>query len=118
LVDPIFISQVVHEADCGFLLDLAHARISATMLGESVQDYVQALLLNRLVEIHVSGPRHVRDNGRLIDAHKSLQEEDYSLLERVLELARPKAVSLEYWRDNKQLEQQLGRLRQIVDIVG
>jgi uncharacterized protein (UPF0276 family) len=115
LVNPAFISQVVREANCHFLLDLAHARISAAMRGQSAQDYIAELPLDRLVEIHVSGPRPAQDDGRLIDAHESLLEADYSLLSWVLDLVRPQAVSLEYWRDGTQLEQQLVRLRQIVD---
>ena len=115
LVDPAFISQVVQEADCHFLLDLAHARISASMRGQPVRDYVRELPLDRLVEIHVSGPRPDGNDDRLVDAHESLQEEDYALLEWVLNLTRPMAISLEYWRDGARLEEQLLRLRHIVD---
>lgn len=115
VVDPAFISQVVEEADCHFLLDLAHARVSASMRGEPVRDYVQNLPLDRLVEIHVSGTRPDPRSGRLDDAHESLQDEDYVLLEWVLGLVRPAALSLEYWRDGSQLKEQLVRLRHIVD---
>ena len=115
LVDPAFISQVVQEADCHFLLDLAHARVSAWMRGQPVRDYVQELPLDRLVEIHVSGPRPAASDGRLVDAHESLQEKDYALLEWVLNLTRPMAISLEYWRDGARLEEQLVRLRHIMD---
>jgi uncharacterized protein (UPF0276 family) len=115
LVDPTFISQIVREADCHFLLDLAHARVTAAMLGRPVREYVQELPLERLVEIHVSGPRPIGIPGRWGDAHEFLQEEDYALLEWVLTLARPQAVSLEYWRDSRLLKEQLLRLRHLLD---
>jgi len=113
LVDPAFITQIVEEADCHFLLDLAHARVSAAMRGQPVREYVQQLPLDRLVEIHVSGPRQL--DGRLVDVHQSLQEKDYALLEWALGLARPLAVSLEYWRDGALLKEQLLRLRRLLD---
>jgi uncharacterized protein (UPF0276 family) len=118
LVDPTFISHVVREADCYFLLDLAHARVTAAMLGIPVRAHIQELPLDRLVEIHVSGPRPIGEQGRWRDAHESMQEEDYALLEWILNLIRPLAVSLEYWRDSTLLRKQLQRLRHLLDSVG
>jgi uncharacterized protein (UPF0276 family) len=120
VVDPAFISGVVEETGCGLLLDLAHARVAAHYHGEPVRDYLARLPLDRLVEIHVSGPRPLEANGktgdgRLYDAHRSLQEEDYTLLRWVLERSAPRAVTLEYWRDRAQLETQLRRLRALLD---
>ena len=115
LVDPTFITQVVTDANCYFLLDLAHARVTAAMRRQTVHDYIQELPLDRLVEIHVSGPRQARNNGHWVDAHESMQEDDYDLLEWVLGLARPLAVSLEYWRDGALLKEQLLCLRKILN---
>ncbi len=115
LVEPAFICQVVQESDCFFLLDLAHAQVSAAMRGEAVQDYVRQLPLDRLVEIHVSGPRPHPKNGRLVDAHQTLQETDYELLAWTLTLVRPRAVSLEYWLDGKEIKRQLLRLHEILE---
>ncbi len=123
LVDPTFITQVVTDANCYFLLDLAHARVTAAMRRQAVRDYIQELPLDRLVEIHVSGPRQAQNNdhwvdAHLVDAHQSMQEDDYDLLEWVLNLARPLAVSLEYWRDGALLKEQLLCLRQILNKFG
>lgn len=52
---PWVISRVVGEAGCGLLLDLGHARISAAQMGMTVQEYVGALPVGRLREIHVAG---------------------------------------------------------------
>ena len=114
--DPAFISAVVEESGCGLLLDLGHARIAAHYQGEPVHDYLARLPLDRLVEIHVSGPRPgpFRD-GRLIDAHQPMQEVDYALLAWVLEQSEPRAVTLEYSKDRSQIKAQLVRLRALLD---
>ncbi len=52
---PPVISRVVNETGCGLLLDLGHARISASHLGVTVYDYVSALPVGRLREVHVAG---------------------------------------------------------------
>jgi uncharacterized protein (UPF0276 family) len=119
--DPAFISAVVEESGCGFLLDLAHARVAARYQGEPVHDYLLRLPMERLVEVHVSGPRPEPQadsrsaGGRLVDAHQPMLEEDYVLLAWVLERSRPRAVTLEYSKDPAQIVAQLARLRAILD---
>jgi hypothetical protein len=136
--EPAFVSQVIAETDCGLLLDLAHARVTADVLGYDVREYLLALPLERVVEIHLSGPRPVaqvdarrqalvRENARsiqhllpftddnLMDAHEALQEEDYALLEWALGRCQPQAISLEYFREPVMLGQQLVRLAQIIE---
>jgi uncharacterized protein (UPF0276 family) len=112
--DPGFISCVIERVNCALLLDLAHARVSAHRRGEPARDYISQLPLDRLVEIHVSGPRPSTTGDRLLDAHEPLQEEDYALLAWVLERAQPQAVTLEYGRDRAQLEAQLLRLQELL----
>jgi len=107
------ITRVLEGADCGFLLDIGHARVSAAALRVDVVDYLSDLPLHRVVQVHVSGPR-MRD-GRLVDAHESLQETDYALLDFVLERTRPQVVTLEYIRKREALQEQLCRLRGILD---
>jgi uncharacterized protein (UPF0276 family) len=114
--DPAFISQVVEESGCGLLLDLGHARITAHYLGEPARDYLARLPLDRLIEIHVSGPRPgPYPDGRLVDAHQPMQEVDYELLAWVLARTRPRAVTLEYSKDRAQIVAQLVRLREMIE---
>jgi uncharacterized protein (UPF0276 family) len=49
------ITHVLEEAECGFVLDTGHARISAAVLGVDVYDYFSGLPMNRVVQVHVSG---------------------------------------------------------------
>jgi uncharacterized protein (UPF0276 family) len=107
------ITQVLDKTGCGLVLDTGHARISAAALGVDVYDYVNDLPLNRVVQVHVSGPR-VRD-GRLVDAHEPLQDVDYALLDFVLARTHPRVVTLEYIRQREALREQLFNLRDVLD---
>jgi uncharacterized protein (UPF0276 family) len=114
--DPAFISAVIEESGCGLLLDLGHARVAAHYHAAPVRDYLARLPLNRVVEVHVSGPRPGPfPDGRLIDAHQPMQEVDYDLLVWVLEQSSPRAVTLEYSKDRAQIKAQLIRLRALLD---
>lgn len=97
-----FIRQIVEDSGCGFLLDLAHARLAASYLGIDTHEYIQILPTHRLHEIHISGvqmntdkwvsdvqaklensevsPQIVeRYRGQLLD-HQPMTDEDWSLL--------------------------------------
>jgi uncharacterized protein (UPF0276 family) len=113
--EPDFIAEVVQAADTGFLLDLAHARVSAACLGYDLHDYLHRLPLDRTVEIHVSGPRLV--DGMLQDVHEPLCEADYNLVVWALQHTPARAITLEYWKDKNALREQLVRLRALVDAV-
>ena len=107
------ITQVLEETDSGLLLDIGHARVSAAVLAVDDRDYLSGLPLERIAQIHVSGPRE-RD-GRLVDAHEPLQEIDYALLDYVLARSSPRMVTLEYIREQDPLREQLLRLRDVLD---
>ena len=110
---PQYINQVIEETGCGFLLDIAHARIASKALNMCFVDYLYQLPLEKVVQVHISGPR--LKLGRLHDTHEPLQELDYELLEWVLDNTRPKILTLEYFRDKRALRDQLYRLRDMVD---
>ena len=119
--DPGVVRDVCERAGVGMLLDLAHARIAAHHRGEAVREYLAALPLGRVREIHVCGPAEEPGKG-LQDSHLEMGEEDYELLAWTLGRARPLVVTLEYggtgplfeWRsDAEALERQLARLREL-----
>jgi uncharacterized protein (UPF0276 family) len=112
-VQPERITQVLEGTECSFVLDLSHARVSAAALGVDPYDYLSALPLHRVRQLHVSGPR--MRQGRLVDVHESMQEPDYEFLDFVLERAQPEVVTLEYIRTREALQEQLLRLRRILD---
>jgi uncharacterized protein (UPF0276 family) len=112
ICEPAFIAAVLAETDAGLLLDLAHARVSAARMGVPIDEYLAQLRLERVRQIHISGPR-LRD-GVLADAHEPLLDEDYQLLRDVLGQTRPLALTLEYYRDQAALLEQVARLRSLL----
>jgi uncharacterized protein (UPF0276 family) len=52
---PDFIRRVVDEAGCSFLLDIAHARLAAHLLGIEAREYIARLPTGRIHEIHLAG---------------------------------------------------------------
>jgi uncharacterized protein len=95
ITDPEFIAQCFELSGAGFLLDLAHARVSAHHRGQEVRDYLNALPLDKIKEMHVSGARLEADGLR--DRHLPLSELDYILLEEVIAKApNLKVLTLEY----------------------
>ena len=98
-VDPQFISHLIESCDCGFLLDISHARISARQLGVEEDQYLTALPVNRLRELHFTGLHFLDGVWR---DHMSVLEEDWPALDwaleriRLNEWARPWLLALEY----------------------
>lgn len=111
-IDPEVITRILERTKAGMVLDIAHARIAASHLGVNEEDYLAALPLNEVQQIHVSGIRRV--DGLWQDSHESMRERDYDLLAWTLERCRPRVVTLEYFREQKLLEEQLHRLRDII----
>jgi uncharacterized protein len=52
---PQALKQVVEESGCGFLFDLSHARLAARNLGEEPREYVSAMPMEHIREIHITG---------------------------------------------------------------
>jgi len=123
---PEIMSHVVTHNKVGLLLDFAHARITANALGMDVKEYISALPVQSLRELHVSGVQEI--DGRLRD-HMALQDADWELVSWGMEQiragrwAKPWAIALEYggvgekfeWRSDKgQLATQVERLRELI----
>jgi uncharacterized protein len=124
--DPQIFSNVINDTGCQLLLDLAHARISADTMGMDVKDYIRALPLDRLAELHVTG---IKRFGGVLTDHFGMDEEGWDVLEWALSEIKsgtwrePKIVAFEYggvgdvfvWRtDEKLLEKQAPRIYQMV----
>lgn len=112
-VTPAFIREVLDDTGCDFLLDTAHAVVSAHAFGIDPRAYIAQLPLERLVEVHVSGPR--MQDGRMVDCHEPLDDDDLELLTWLLARARPQVVTLEYARDVAEFPDQIVRLKRVLD---
>ncbi len=109
---PATIREIVVGTGSGLLLDLAHAWVAASNQAMKDEQYLEKLPLEQVKQIHISGPRKQRDH--LQDAHESLSEEDYALLDWTLQRTSPQIVTLEYIREPQALRQQLWQLREII----
>ena len=96
ICEPATLSAVIDALDCGMLLDLAHAQISAFNMGWSdPRAYLAALPLARVREIHINHPYN-DDNRQLLDRHLPLQTGDLELLRWVMERTpRLEVITLE-----------------------
>lgn len=117
---PEVIYRVVEESDCGFLLDIAHARLAAHYLGINIHEYISALPVSRIREIHITGVQHFEAHwieqirqagvdtnivqrfvGRLVD-HLPMTEADWELFAWSMEQVhsgkwkQPWVVTFEY----------------------
>lgn len=81
-VEAEVVTEVAERCGCGFLLDLAHARLNAIALGSDRGPYLAALPMKRLREFHVSGIGIV--DGRTID-HLGLADLDTPSLDDAAE---------------------------------
>lgn len=111
--NPDTIKRILDAGGCNFLLDIPHARVAAGIHNIDVYSYLARLPLDRVIQLHISGPRV--QGGRLSDAHEVLQDEDYEILKWVLTQTKPKVLTLEYFREINALSDQLKRIRSIID---
>jgi uncharacterized protein (UPF0276 family) len=109
ICEATFITEVLERTNTEMLLDIAHARVSTSRFGINIKDYLAALPMKRVKQLHISGPR--LDGETLRDAHEPLEAEDYELLEYVLSQTNVKAVTLEYNKEERALLEQLWQLR-------
>jgi uncharacterized protein len=97
--DPQVFSQVIQDTGCMLLLDLAHAKITAHTLGIDVRNYIHALPLDRLVEMHITG---IKTHSGVLTDHFELGEEDWTTLAWALDQIHtgawrsPEIVAFEY----------------------
>lgn len=122
VVTPQAICRVVRATGCGLLLDLAHARLAAGVLGWDERVYLSALPVESLRELHITGVGpHA---GELVD-HLEMQVADWAILDWALEQIRagawamPSVAAFEYggvgevfrWRsDPRVLAEQIPQL--------
>jgi len=93
--EPELFSHLLDEIECGMLLDLAHARISAHNMKEwgDTGDYLEALPLYKVREIHFTRPG--RQGNQMVDLHEPVEADDFEWLAWVMERAPVEAVTLE-----------------------
>jgi uncharacterized protein (UPF0276 family) len=91
-----FLAEVVEASDCRILLDLNNLDVNAHNHGIDPLAWLDAIPLERVVEIHVAGPEPWDASGLLVDTHGApVRPSVHALLEHVVERAGPRPVLLE-----------------------
>ena len=103
LSETDFLTELTRRTSCGLLLDVNNVFISATNLGLSPQDYIDAFPTDHIGEIHVGGhDKDTDDHGAplLIDSHgKAVVGPVWELLAYTLAQTGPKPVLAEWDND-------------------
>lgn len=98
VTDADFLSEVVNENEINFLLDIAHAFVTAHNRGIDFKEYLKNLPMERCIQLHLCQPV-VDANGLAIDAH-GLPEGD--LLQRSRSLIKDyhiRYLTVEFYKD-------------------
>ena len=122
--DPRLFHDICESLDLGVILDIAHAKCYSSHEGISLKEYLIKFPLNRIVELHVNSTFEHEEHG-VIDKHLELTEEDYEIIEWLIERCEIQYLTLEYGgigkvqldgRSNKEsIERQLVRLTNILN---
>jgi uncharacterized protein (UPF0276 family) len=99
-IEPDFISDIIHETDSDFLLDISHAYTSSKNLGLDVFEYLHRLPLDKLYEIHINGWIETETD---IMSHTKINKYGYEILQNILKEYTPNIITLEYGRHDDRL---------------
>lgn len=112
-----FITRVLEETDTGLLLDINNVWVNSVNLGFDPYEFLDAIPLQRTLQIHLAGGLMVRD--MLVDTHSApVSEPVWEMLDYVLARAPVKAILLEWdqnWPEFDVLLQHLDRARAAFD---
>lgn len=114
--EAAFVRAVVEQADTGLLLDLENVHANARNHGYDPIEFLEALPLERVVEVHLAGG--VFRDGHYADSHtRPVPEESWALLEWLVPRASVRAVIIE--RDDdlppfEELLQEVDRARELL----
>lgn len=113
--EPDTFNSLIDAIGCEVLLDLAHAQISAFNMGwQDPRDYLSALPLHKVREIHTNHPYN-DNNKQMLDRHLPLQASDLDILRWTLDhTPHVEAITLESESpDEATLEQELALLHSV-----
>ena len=115
ICEPELFCSLLDAIQADMLLDLAHARISAhNMKWPSLQDYLLALPLDKVREIHFNRPGWEGDQR--VDLHQPVQDDDLEILDWVLDHTPDPYVTLEISEEPEAVVlEQVARMRRFLD---
>ena len=103
MAETEFLAAVVARTGCGLLLDVNNVFVSATNLGFTPQDYIDAFPLDAVGELHLGGHDEDADEHGaplLIDSHgREVADPVWALLDHTLARSGPKPLLIEWDTD-------------------
>jgi uncharacterized protein (UPF0276 family) len=97
ICDPRFIPEFLTRFNLLFILDIAHARISAKNLGYNLEEYILSMPLEKIAGIHLS--KATLMNGIYRDTHSIPDDEEYEILKVILLKISAATITIEYYKD-------------------
>lgn len=120
-VTPEFITQLLKKTGLFLLLDISHALVSSYQLGIPIYEYLEALPLEKIREIHFTGSFFRKEHGYL-DIHGIMNVDDIELASFLAKHPRLqgenlKMVTLEYGglthTDKEAIIEQMKQLKEL-----
>ncbi len=103
LAEADFLRHVAEQADCGLLLDVNNVYVNAQNHGYDPRAFLDALPLERVVQIHLAG--HDRREDVIIDTHGAeVCDEVWQLYRYVVQRTGPVSTLIEWDQDIPSLE--------------
>lgn len=120
LTEAELVTEIVERADCGLLLDVNNVAVNANNHGFDPIEFLAALPLSRVVQLHVAGgERRPNLDNLIIDTHGTdVSAEVTGLMQWVIERIGPRPVIYERDHDIPPLAvlgQQVAELRRAYD---
>ncbi|MCP3930794.1 MAG: DUF692 family protein [Bacteroidetes bacterium] len=115
ITDSDFLQEVVMENDIEFLLDIAHAEVTAFNKTIPFEEYLYSLPLNRIIQIHIC-QFGLTPDMKAYDAHDVPNEKSWHTMESIMiKYSNVKYITLEYYKNATILLQTLKYLRKRID---
>lgn len=111
VTDGDFLSEVVERNGINFLLDIAHAHITAHNRGMAYETYLASLPLDHVIQLHLCKYR-LGEAGLAEDAHMAPGNDEFVEMQSVLATyPGVEYVTIEYYKELPGLVQSLQNLR-------
>lgn len=116
ITDCDFLTQIVEQNNIYFLLDVAHAKITAHNRKLDYEQYLAALPLKDTIQIHISKHK-INSENMAYDAHELPDESIYREVSELLRVFPVKYLTIEYYKDHNKAVKELRRYKKLKDDV-
>lgn len=114
LPEPVFVRDVLEQADCPLLLDVNNVVVNARNFGFEPADWLAQIPLDRVVQLHVAGHERWDEFDMWVDTHgASVPDPVHALMGWVIERTGPLPVVLERDTNIPPLEELLAEVARL-----